>query len=184
MTASFTFTLKPEKQASYSRIELLVAVLHLITFIILAVSRYPKGIGMLALGIAVALVYLLLYFKNRDKQFRVTAMEIPVYFFSMWWFFSGVYWMGCLVFIFGLFATVAKQKVQVTVSPENIFYKSFPNRTFNWEDLNNVILKDGMLTIDFKNNKIIQQLVEETGTNEALFNDFCSAQLQRVSGQQ
>ena len=184
MAASFTFTLTPEKQNSYSRIELLVVVLHLITFIILAASRSSKGIILPVTGIVAATTYLVLYWRNKNKQSRFITMEVPMYFFAIWWFFAGVYWMGCLVFIFGLFASVYKQKIQVIITGDAVVYKSFPNRTFNWEDLNNVILKDGILTIDFKSDKIIQQLVEETDVIEAEFNLFCSTRLQAVNNKQ
>ena len=46
-----------------------------------------------------------------------------------------------------------------------------------------MILKDDLLTIDFKNNKIIQQLIEKTEhpVDEKEFNDFCSKQLQSAA---
>ncbi len=52
-------------------------------------------------------------------------------------------------------------------------------RPLLWNDLNNAILKDGILTIDFKNNKIIQQQIDELSAsiNEKEFNDFCKQQL-------
>lgn len=56
---------------------------------------------------------------------------------------------------------------------------AIPERKLRWEQLNNVVLKDGMLTLDFMNNKIIQQILEETNqtVNEKEFNDFCRQQL-------
>jgi hypothetical protein len=41
-------------------------------------------------------------------------------------------------------------------------------------------MKDGVLTIDFKNNKIIQQSIDEarSSVNEKEFNEFCQKQLQ------
>lgn len=37
---------------------------------------------------------------------------------------------------------------------------SFPKKRYTWNELNNVVLKDGLLTIDFKNNKMLQRLVD------------------------
>ncbi len=181
MTPSYTFTLKPEKQASFSRIELLVVVLHLITFIILAVTRFPHNIGMLIFGILTAIIYLLLFFTSKNKVARFTLMEIPVYLFAFWWLLAQVYWMAALVFIFGTFATIAKRKVQLIFSAGQIVYNAFPKKVFNWADLNNVILKDGLLTIDFKNNKFMQQLIEEDIADEAAFNSFCRANLSSLN---
>jgi hypothetical protein len=45
--------------------------------------------------------------------------------------------------------------------------------------LNNAILKDGILTIDFKNNRVLQAEIEDrmNDVNEVEFNDFCRQQL-------
>lgn len=180
MAPSFTFTVKPEKQTSHSRIELMVVVLHLITFVILAVINYPTGIGMLGLGIGVALIYLLLYYYRKSNRFRLTLMEVPVYFFGFWWLNSGVYWMAVLVLVFSIFATISRKKIEVIITGDTILYQSFPKRIIQWVELENVILKDGLLTIDFKNNKIIQQLVEQTNISEGRFNEFCKHQLQNT----
>lgn len=183
MAANFTFKLKPEKQTSFYRIELLVVLLHLLTFIILAITRFPNGIGMLAAGIVVAIIYLLLFFTNKNHAFRNTVIELPVYLFVLWWLYAGVYWMAALVLLFSIFATLAKQKIQVIFSPEAILYKSFPRKTINWFDLNNVVLRDGLLTIDFKNDKLIQQLVEEDAADEQAFNTYCQTQLKTAAAQ-
>ena len=43
------------------------------------------------------------------------------------------------------------------------------------------MLKDGLLTIDSKDNKVIQQLIDEEKTkiDEKEFNDFCKDQLRK-----
>ena len=66
---------------------------------------------------------------------------------------------------------------------DQIIYPSFPKRIIHWKELSNVILKDGLLTIDFKNNKIIQQsIMYADRVNEKEFNEFCKKQLINVSG--
>jgi hypothetical protein len=44
-----------------------------------------------------------------------------------------------------------------------------------WQELNNVVLKDGLLTVDLKNNRIIQtEILNSQGDpSEAEFNEFC-----------
>jgi hypothetical protein len=43
------------------------------------------------------------------------------------------------------------------------------------------MIKDGLLTIDFKNNRIIQQQIANisSGIDEKEFNDFCRQQLNK-----
>ncbi len=183
MAPSYTFTLKPEKKASFSRIELLVVVLHLILFIVIAVSSYPEGIVAAGFGIAMAVIYVVLFFVYKNRQLRHTLLRLPLYFFLVWWFVNGVYWMAALLLVFNIFSTLSQKKIQIVFSQDQILYKSFPNRLFNWHNLNNAVLRDGLLTIDFKNDKLIQQLVEEDQTNEAAFNSFCQTQLKAAAGQ-
>ena len=48
-----------------------------------------------------------------------------------------------------------------------------------WSEIANVLLKDGLLTVDFMNNKLFQKLVDD-GENEASeeeFNEWCSGHL-------
>jgi hypothetical protein len=178
MHSSYTFTFKPEKQTSFYRIELLVVLLHLVMFIVIAKTNFSKGIGMPGFVIVTALIYLVLFFNSQNKIFRSPLMEVPLFVFIFWWLYAEVYWMAALVLVFAIFAIISKQKVQVIFLDEQIIYKSFPKKIFNWADINNVILKDGLLTIDFKNNKLIQQLLEEDKTDEESFNIFCHEKLQ------
>jgi hypothetical protein len=174
----YEFTLLEEKQSSYSRIELVVVILHFCTFIILALAKYSRETGIAFLGMIAVVVYFLLSFLNKKKKFHPILLEVPVFLFALFWLIAGVYWMGILVFVFGSFSIISKQKIKVLFTDEEVLYKSLPKRIFKWDNLNNVILKDGMLTIDFKKNTIIQQLVEERDIDEAAFNRFCTFQLQ------
>jgi hypothetical protein len=58
--------------------------------------------------------------------------------------------------------------------------KSFSAKNYEWTVFNNIILKDGLLTLDFKNNKVLQlELDTNTEANEKQFNDFCSQKIIR-----
>lgn len=78
---------------------------------------------------------------------------------------------------------ISKKDLVVRTSEEEINYPSLPQRRITWNELNNVILKDGLLTIDFKNNRFIQQFIDESKTSviEKEFNDFCSRQLKAAA---
>ncbi len=62
---------------------------------------------------------------------------------------------------------------------EGIVYPSFPEKNIQWNQLHNVILKDEVLTIDFKNNKLLQAQIDinTIQPNETSFNIFCQQQL-------
>lgn len=50
---------------------------------------------------------------------------------------------------------------------------------YPWADFNNIILKDNLLTLDFKNNHLLQLNLEASASpvEESSFNTFCSQQM-------
>jgi hypothetical protein len=74
---------------------------------------------------------------------------------------------------------VSRRKLTVLVFEDRIIYPSFPKRTIEWQELNNVILKDGWLTIDLKNNKVFQNEIMSP-TSEIDFNGFCEDQIKKI----
>ena len=76
---------------------------------------------------------------------------------------------------------ISVRRMVVTVSQEQILYPTWPERKIKWTELSNLVLKDSLLTIDFKTDKIIQQMIDEkrTSINETEFNEFCRQQLNK-----
>lgn len=54
--------------------------------------------------------------------------------------------------------------------------KSFSEKKYDWSTFYNVIVKDNILTLDFKNNKVLQ-LELEGNIPEKDFNQFCSGKI-------
>lgn len=53
--------------------------------------------------------------------------------------------------------------------------RSFSNKMYDWPAFNNVVLKDGLLSLDFKNNKLLQLELDSTArADEQQFNVFCA----------
>lgn len=51
--------------------------------------------------------------------------------------------------------------------------------SYKWSDFSNIILKDNLLTLDFRNNKLLQLDIneEKTDVDQEEFNAFCAAHL-------
>ena len=65
--------------------------------------------------------------------------------------------------IFAVLGFYALQSTFTIIANINgIVYPSFPKKIFKWSELDNVILKDKILTIDLKNNKLIQHTLNES----------------------
>ncbi len=73
----------------------------------------------------------------------------------------------------------AKSNLEIGFSTRFIMFDNLFKKKYNWSDFNNIVLKDNLLTLDFKNNKIFQRetIDEESDCDEDEFNEFCREQL-------
>lgn len=104
-------------------------------------------------------------------------------------FFAALVWanmpyMQWLVFIFaalGLIERQAKFPLEIGFSDKQVVFNSLWKRKFDWGALNNVVLKDNLLTLDFKNNTIFQkETIDDDGdAEEEEFNIYCREQLSK-----
>jgi hypothetical protein len=87
-----------------------------------------------------------------------------------------------LIFVFVVLAFLeyqAKLPLEIGFSSRQVVFNSLFRKRYTWSDLSNVLLKDGLLTVDFQNNKLFQKLVDD-GENEATeeeFNEWCRQHL-------
>ncbi len=88
-------------------------------------------------------------------------------------------WMGVLYVAAALLEKQVKFPKEIGFTPEAITFNSLPRRTLKWSDVSNVLIKDGLITIDQKNNKLYQKEIEGyvTPDVETEFNEFARKQL-------
>jgi hypothetical protein len=88
-------------------------------------------------------------------------------------------WFVGLYAVAGLLEKQVKFPREIGFTEEIIVFNSFPKKRYNWNELLNVVLKDNLLTVDFKNNKLVQKEINEEVSlqTEMEFNEFCRKQL-------
>jgi hypothetical protein len=84
------------------------------------------------------------------------------------------------IFLIGaLFERQVKFPYEIAFDPAGIVINTFPKKHYPWGYVENAIIKDDLMTLDFKDNKLIQKQINEpvssTITNE--FNAFCAEQI-------
>ena len=82
--------------------------------------------------------------------------------------------------VFLILDTIARRQLIVHVNAEKISYPSWPKKEIEWIELSNVVLKDRLLTIDLKSNKLFQHEIINNDTDETEFNNFCKEQLNKA----
>lgn len=117
-------------------------------------------------------------FFNPDKF----PLLIIFYWSMLGWFYLNEYTIGLLMLCSGFGSLFIKRKFSMSILETGIVLNNFPKRKIPWGDLQNLVAKDGLLTIDFTNNKLIHASIVEKESNidnEAEFNEFCKQQIMK-----
>ncbi len=96
---------------------------------------------------------------------------------SQCWIFAGIYYVGLVLLIFSALSLLTVKKLVICFMEEGILYPSFPVRLINWNEVDFVVLKDDILSIELKNNKLMQFTLENNATQgleAGEFNAYCA----------
>ena len=176
----FDLVLKNEKERSYIRFSWLIIIGNLALFVYLSALSGFTNIGPLFYVLLAIIAIVVIRYSNEQKgKLRFYILFLII---ILGWVNTRTYWwVGILILIFMILDGIARRELIVKVFADKIIYPSWPYREIKWKELSNVILKDRILTIDFKSDKLIQQLIDEKNTqiDEKEFNDFCKQQLNK-----
>jgi hypothetical protein len=93
-------------------------------------------------------------------------------------------WLSFVFIILALLEYQAKYSIEIGFSDNEIKFNTFFKKKYRWSDFTNIVLKDGLLTLDFTNNKLLQREIEddddEDDADEKEFNDYCQNQLAKA----
>ena len=120
----------------------------------------------------------------QKKRGGIPYYRLGLLFASWGWFLmpnaliiAGIY------LIAALFERQVKFPYEMAFDPTGMVINTFPKKYFPWIAIQNAIIKDDVITIDFKNNKLIQKDINEpvsvTVTSE--FNEFCAEHIAKAN---
>lgn len=155
-----------------------------LVFFVRELFAADAGISLMrAVGIIVQaglLVYNLVKLKKGlktyfDRTYLVTAL--------LWLAMPYMQWLIIPFIILALLEHQVKFPLEIGFSETQIVFNTLFRKKYKWNHLSNVMLKDGMLTIDFANNRLMQRPVEDDDddddASEEEFNEFCRQQLNK-----
>ena len=178
----FELELKNERQSLYKRITLIILFINFIFFIYGAtIATNPDQKKWFVFG-AVLIFITALYTWNRTRRSPVRILDaysgnyIAVVFA---WVILKNYWLAAAHLILMILFIKANRGKIIQFMPSHIYMQGWPEKTIQWNSVSNIILKDGILTIDYKNNKLMQANVVENWSKdeEQSFNQFCYDQI-------
>ena len=178
MHYDYVVTLKRDNARKTDLVSVLLLVFSILSFCYVQIKSGISGF----LSISVVILFTGLIFNIYLSR---TRHEMR---FRNWLFAAGIFWLGMpylqwlfIPFIFfALLEAQAKYPLEIGFYSDGVVLNSLFNKKFPWSTLQSVILKDGILTLDFINNKLIQKEVlddDDPDAREDEFNDYCRSKL-------
>lgn len=91
-------------------------------------------------------------------------------------------WLGIVYLAMAALERYAMLPQEIGFSADHIRFNGWPEKKYAWSDFSNIILKDDILTMDFRNNKLFQKETDDSADpeydgSEDEFNQFCQENL-------
>jgi hypothetical protein len=119
-----------------------------------------------------------LYFRtDREIRYSKALLVAALVWMKMPYF----QWLLIVFAILAVLEYQAKLSPEIGFSDEQVVFNRLFRKKYSWSEIDNVVLKDGLLTIDFKNNKLFQKEID-SGENEASEMEFNLWVINRLKG--
>jgi hypothetical protein len=176
MVYDYLITLKKRDYSIADQISQLMYVFSLITFGYFYYYHPKSGVVYIYIGVGILLCWAYSLIKKRKKG--EAFFRLGLFLCAIGWVLGPErnIWMAILYAVAGLIEKQVKFPAEIGFSKEEISFNSLPRKVLHWNEIKNVIIKDGLITIDQKNNKLTQEEIEGYVTQdiEKEFNDFAS----------
>lgn len=178
---SYRFTLKDNKLNAYRNLTWFFFFLHFMAASILSLNTTDRNVkaALYIAGAVFLLAFLLFYlFRHKKKTWQTFAFAMAVLYAVFWLWHAGVIALVIFLAVYSFVSLVQQKKNTASFSSSGIALKTvFKTKACTWQQIDHVVLKDNLLTIDFKSNRIIQAELEQEVADEESFNRFCREQL-------
>lgn len=125
-----------------------------------------------------AIILIRFVFILRRKDIRFTQIHFTVL-LTVCWALNQQYIFAGIILLLGSFEYLVNRDTTCIVDAQGVRLNTIPARKYNWAELQQVLIKDGMFTIDRKDNHIFQVDVSEEvlSFSEEEFNVFCAGRM-------
>lgn len=174
-TYDYIVTLKPSR--NFGAINIVSQLLLVLGVIIHArqIAVAPDTTYQVLSAVSIGMI-IFFWWRNRDQQ----RFSFPLLFIAISTLILKDPWLFALFFVSGILEHQLKFPEEIGFNESSLVFNSFPKKRYDWSGVNNVIMKDNIITIDLKDNKVIQREIQSDipDSLEKEFNQFCRDYLQ------
>ena len=174
----YTLILKNEKERTYKRVRFFLVMLNALVILMLIINS-PEVFDRLWRPYFI-LALCALYFFFHIVEFASSSSSKDIYdrtiilWVSLAWLDSKYWWVFIILVVFAVLDFFALRKFFVQVGSKKIVLPTIPRKKMTWTEVDNVILKDGIFTVEMNNNRFFQHEITNAGEyDEKQFNDYC-----------
>jgi hypothetical protein len=169
------------KRPNYRLIDGISQLMLVLALIVLSSSLSFSNAGisktvLFTLAFIIGIIGWWVYCFINQKKGNIPFYRLALLIAAIGWYYQP---NGLYVSLIYLFAAIMEKQVkfpqEIAFDDEGIVVNSFPKKQVYWPEIANVVLKDGMITIDFQNNQLIQKEIETpvNSKTEIEFTEFC-----------
>ncbi len=172
----FVIVLRNDRIRNYIRLGYVITAINLVPFILFLFFKESRIAGLT--GLLAAIIYFLIrYFIVKKRQAQYYLDENIFFILAAAWLLQSNV-MAVLILATGILFKISLQQWRFVFSENFVLKDFFPRKKIEWSTLQTVILKDGILTLDFNNDRLLQAPVEASNTEEEdEFNEFAREML-------
>lgn len=178
MHYDYVVTLKRENARKTDLASFLLLIFSFLAFSYIQLREGFNGFQSIAMLILLTGLSINIYASRKKKELH----------FRNWLFAAGLLWLGMPYFewmfvpfvCFALLESQAKYPLEIGFQKDGVVINTLFKKKIPWSALESVLLKDGLLTLDYKDNTLIQKEVlddEDPDADEDEFNEYCRGKL-------
>lgn len=172
----YIITLKRKSYFWPDTIARLMMALALVVFLIEMYLYFPSTLSYVLIGSLVIAAWVV-YFQHIVFRHVVLTYKYALFTLGFAWLFLPQYaWVGVFYIAAALLEKQVKFPEEIGFDETGITFNTFPKKEVKWSDIEHIVIKDGLLTIQYKNNStFFQRPVDEAVSHilENEFNDYC-----------
>lgn len=183
MIYHYVVTLKNQQTRYIDIVGFLLSVISVLFFVQEMINSDHVGLAYLLGSIFIIAVLSWNIYQAKYHQRKVYYSRALLIAALVWMKMPFFQWLSFVFIILALLEYQAKYSVEIGFSDKEIILNTFFKKRYHWKQFSNVVLKDGILTLDFTNNKVLQREIEDDEDDDAgeeEFNNYCRSQLARV----
>lgn len=172
------------KRPDYKVVDMISQLLYLIAFaaFIYFAAKSPAIINAYWLAAIIVLIcYIVVKLKIKRNGFAYYTPGLAIA--SVAWVAgpNGNWLMFALYAACTLLERELKFRKEIGFTTDEVAFNTLFKKIYDWSDFSNVLIKDAILTLDFKSNKVLQKEIEGDvpAEIEREFNEFCKEQMKR-----